>query len=80
MDFEELNYLSLAGGVGAVLFSIMLPRVLRDVEEEKARKSGDQNDPEQPINQGEKDAENDEEGENFLKLNLYIKKRRINLP
>ncbi|XP_035712966.1 folate-like transporter 2 [Folsomia candida] len=61
MDFEELNYLSLAGGVGAVLFSIMLPRVLRDVEEEKARKSGDQNDPEQPINQGEKDAENDEE-------------------
>ncbi|XP_021967384.2 folate transporter 1-like isoform X1 [Folsomia candida] len=57
MDFEELNYLSLGGGIGALLFSLLLPRVLRDVEEEKALKAqmGDENDAEQPMKLNEKD-------------------------
>ncbi|XP_035701503.1 folate-like transporter 2 isoform X2 [Folsomia candida] len=61
MDFEELNYLSLAGGVGSVIFSILLPRVLRDVEDEKALKGqkADENDPEQPMKQIEEEGGKD---------------------
>ncbi|XP_021966496.1 thiamine transporter 1 [Folsomia candida] len=66
MDFEELNYLSLGGGVGAVLFSIMLPRVLRDVEEEKALK---QEEPEQqPMTESEKEAGKGEEAPSSLPI------------
>ncbi|OXA37344.1 Folate-like transporter 3 [Folsomia candida] len=64
MDFEELNYLSLAGGVGSVIFSILLPRVLRDVEDEKALKGqkADENDPEQPMKQIEEEGGKDKKG------------------
>ncbi|OXA49037.1 folate-like transporter 2 [Folsomia candida] len=59
MNFEELNYLSLAGGVGALFFALFLPRVLRDVEEEKALKNADANDVEEPMKKDEKEAEKD---------------------
>lgn len=51
LDFEELNYLSLGGAVGALTFSLFLPRVLRDLDEKPVAKSND--DPETPMRKSE---------------------------